>query len=67
MQTHYNSLAGGEVGRIAALSDGLFAIAATILVLDFIPPSQPTSTQRPNSCARSQPRRQGSCRGCSAF
>jgi uncharacterized membrane protein len=35
MRTHYNSLAGGEVGRIAALSDGLFAIAATILVLDF--------------------------------
>ena len=38
MQTHYNSLAGGEVGRIAALSDGLFAIAATILVLDFHTP-----------------------------
>jgi len=38
MQTHYNSLAGGEVGRIAALSDGLFAIAATILVLDFRTP-----------------------------
>jgi uncharacterized membrane protein len=38
MQTHYNTLAGGEVGRIAALSDGLFAIAATILVLDFRTP-----------------------------
>jgi uncharacterized membrane protein len=38
MQTHYNILAGGEVGRIAALSDGLFAIAATILVLDFHTP-----------------------------
>ncbi len=38
MQTHYNKLAGGEVGRIAALSDGLFAIAATILVLDFHTP-----------------------------
>ena len=38
MRTHYNSLAGGEVGRIAALSDGLFAIAATILVLDFHTP-----------------------------
>jgi uncharacterized membrane protein len=38
MQTHYNTLAGGEVGRIAALSDGLFAIAATILVLDFHTP-----------------------------
>jgi len=38
MSAHYNSLAGGEVGRIAALSDGLFAIAATILVLDFHTP-----------------------------
>jgi uncharacterized membrane protein len=38
MQSHYNTLAGGEVGRIAALSDGLFAIAATILVLDFHTP-----------------------------
>jgi uncharacterized membrane protein len=38
MQTHYNTLAGGEVARIAALSDGLFAIAATILVLDFHTP-----------------------------
>jgi uncharacterized membrane protein len=38
MPTHYNTLAGGEVGRIAALSDGLFAIAATILVLDFHTP-----------------------------
>jgi uncharacterized membrane protein len=38
MQTRYNTLAGSEVGRIAALSDGLFAIAATILVLDFHTP-----------------------------
>ncbi len=38
MQPHYNTIAGGEVGRIAALSDGLFAIAATILVLDFHTP-----------------------------
>ena len=38
MHAHYNILAGGEVGRIAALSDGLFAIAATILVLDFHTP-----------------------------
>ena len=34
----YNFFAGGEVGRIAALSDGLFAIGATILVLDFHAP-----------------------------
>jgi uncharacterized membrane protein len=38
MQTNYNTLAGEEVGRIAALSDGIFAIAATILVLDFHTP-----------------------------
>ena len=38
MHTHYNTLAGEEVGRIAALSDGIFAIAATILVLDFHTP-----------------------------
>jgi uncharacterized membrane protein len=38
MQTHYNTLAGGEVGRIAALSDGIFAFAATVLVLDFHAP-----------------------------
>ena len=38
MQTHYNALAGGEVGRIAALSDGIFAFAATVLVLDFHAP-----------------------------
>src|SRR3984957_10736527 len=38
MQTNYNTLAGEEVGRVAALSDGIFAIAATILVLDFHTP-----------------------------
>ena len=38
MRTHYNNFAGGEVGRIAALSDGIFAFAATMLVLDFRSP-----------------------------
>jgi uncharacterized membrane protein len=38
MPTHYNILAGGEVGRIAALSDGIFAFAATLLVVDFHTP-----------------------------
>jgi uncharacterized membrane protein len=41
MPLHYNTLAGSDVARIAALSDGLFAIAATILVLDFHTP-EPT-------------------------
>ena len=36
--TPYNAIAGGDVGRIAALSDGVFAFAATVLVLDFHTP-----------------------------
>ncbi len=65
MQTHYNTLAGGEVGRIAALSDGLFAIAATILVLDFHTPEPARHPLRGRTppCARELLRR-GSCRGC---
>jgi uncharacterized membrane protein len=35
---HYNVFAGGDVGRIEALSDGIFAFAATVLVLDFRAP-----------------------------
>jgi len=38
MKTHYNAFAGGDVGRIEALSDGIFAFAATVLVLDFRTP-----------------------------
>ena len=38
MSTHYNAFAGGDVGRIEALSDGIFAFAATVLVLDFRTP-----------------------------
>lgn len=38
MRSHYNSFAGGDVGRIEALSDGIFAFAATVLVLDFRSP-----------------------------
>ena len=30
----YNEIAGGSLERITALSDGLFAIAMTLLVLD---------------------------------
>jgi uncharacterized membrane protein len=41
MRSHYNSFAGGDVGRIEALSDGIFAFAATVLVLDFRSP-EPT-------------------------
>jgi uncharacterized membrane protein len=38
MKTHYNVYAGGDVGRIEALSDGIFAFAATVLMLDFRSP-----------------------------
>jgi uncharacterized membrane protein len=38
MKRAYNSFAGGDVGRIEALSDGIFAFAATVLVLDFRTP-----------------------------
>jgi uncharacterized membrane protein len=38
MRSHYNVFAGGDVGRIEALSDGIFAFAATVLVLDFRTP-----------------------------
>jgi len=34
----YNAFAGGDVGRIEALSDGIFAFAATLLVVDFHTP-----------------------------
>src|SRR5271154_198872 len=34
MDVHYNRIAAGDVGRIAALSDGIFAFAATVLVLE---------------------------------
>ncbi len=34
MKAVYNKIAAGDVGRIAALSDGVFAFAATVLVLD---------------------------------
>ena len=38
MRSHYNAFAGADVGRIEALSDGIFAFAATVLVLDFRSP-----------------------------
>ncbi len=32
--THYNQIAGQNLDRLEALSDGIFAVAATLLVLD---------------------------------
>jgi len=33
-QTPYNQIAGQSVERLAAISDGIFAVAMTLLVLD---------------------------------
>lgn len=40
MRTRYNEIAGGSVERLAALSDGLFAVAMTLLVLDLHAPAK---------------------------
>lgn len=37
--THYNRIAGHSVERLAALSDGVFAVAMTLLVLDLRAPA----------------------------
>ena len=38
MSTSYNRIAGQSVERLAALSDGVFAVAMTLLVLDLRAP-----------------------------
>ena len=43
----YHRFAGSSLGRLAALSDGVFAVAMTLLVLDLKPPSVPPRTQQP--------------------
>jgi len=45
MGARYNAIAGQSVERLAALSDGLFAVAMTLLVLDLkVPASQAIAT-----------------------
>jgi uncharacterized membrane protein len=39
MGTNYNEIAGNSTERIAALSDGIFAVAMTLLVLDLHTPA----------------------------
>lgn len=37
---HYNLIAGGSLERVAALSDGIFGVAMTLLVLDLKAPAE---------------------------
>lgn len=47
MPTSYHRFAGTSLERIAALSDGVFAVAMTLLVLDLKAPSVPKRAQQP--------------------
>jgi uncharacterized membrane protein len=38
MATNYNAISGSELGRVSALSDGIFAVAMTLLVLEIHAP-----------------------------
>jgi uncharacterized membrane protein len=42
MRTSYNQIAGQSIERLAALSDGIFAVAMTLLVLDLHAPARET-------------------------
>ena len=47
MPTSYHRFAGTSLQRLAALSDGVFAVATTLLVLDLKAPILPKRTQHP--------------------
>ncbi|MGH2884284.1 MAG: TMEM175 family protein [Solirubrobacteraceae bacterium] len=47
MPISYHRFAGSSLDRLAALSDGVFAVAMTLLVLDLKPPSVPKRAQQP--------------------
>jgi uncharacterized membrane protein len=47
MPMSYHRFAGSSLDRLAALSDGVFAVAMTLLVLDLKAPSVPKRAQHP--------------------
>jgi hypothetical protein len=61
MPTDYHRIAGGSLDRLTALSDGIFAVVMTLLVLDLrVPVVEGSTPRRPcgtSSCS--------SGRGCS--
>jgi uncharacterized membrane protein len=47
MPARYHRFAGSSLDRLGALSDGVFAVAMTLLVLDLKAPAEPSRTQHP--------------------